>query len=109
MNSEMTSKEELLLPLLLPPSAREKPLRKSLRNADINYRSGWFRAPMQAEHNQPIFGVDWEGGLKKCFAERRKRGVNLGHGGRRGMRCQEQICRRIFPPMDGRGRRGGAV
>lgn len=28
--------------------------RKSLRNANINYRSGWFFVTMQVEHNKSI-------------------------------------------------------
>jgi REP element-mobilizing transposase RayT len=43
--------------LLPPPSALAKPFRKSLRNAKINYRSGWFFVTVQVEHNKSLFGA----------------------------------------------------
>jgi len=31
--------------------------RKSLRNANINYQSGWFFVTVQARHNKSIYGA----------------------------------------------------
>ena len=41
-----------------PQAAKEKPaFRKSLRNAAINYRNGWFFVTSQVAHNKSIFGA----------------------------------------------------
>ena len=37
--------------------ARQRVRRKSLRNAAINYRNGWFFVTIQAAHNKSIFGA----------------------------------------------------
>lgn len=43
-------------------SAPAKPFRKSLRNANINYRSGRFFVAVQVEHNKSLFGAVVAGG-----------------------------------------------
>ena len=40
----------------LPPT-RAHPFRKSLRNAHINYRCGWFFVTSQVAHNKSVFGA----------------------------------------------------
>ena len=41
-----------------PQAAKGKPaFRKSLRNAAINYRNGWFFVTSQVAHNKSIFGA----------------------------------------------------
>lgn len=43
--------------ILTAVAANAARYRKSLRNANINYRSGWFFVTVQARHNKSIFGA----------------------------------------------------
>ena len=54
MTPEMFHHRSAHFALLPPPFALAKPFRKSLRNENINYRSGWFFVTMQVEHNKSI-------------------------------------------------------
>lgn len=49
------------------PFTLAKPVHKSLRIANINYRNGWFFVTVQVEHNKSIFGADLAGDLKKVL------------------------------------------
>lgn len=43
--------------ILNPSPSFAKPFRKSLRNANVNYRSGWFFVTSQVAHNKSVFGA----------------------------------------------------
>lgn len=57
MIPEMNRQGRAASALVPSPPAPAKPFRKSLRNANINYRSGRFFVTVQVEHNKSLFGA----------------------------------------------------